>query len=227
MVSAVFLDRDGTINRDVSYCSRPQEVALLPGVAQAIRAFNRLGLKVVVITNQSGVARGYFDEAMLAQIHIEMERRLAAQGARIDAIYYCPHHPDDGCPCRKPGTALAWRAARELEIDVASSWVVGDAVTDVAMGRRLGCRTILLTSSGESPSAATADLLVPDLGAAARHMEEVIRVTQGSTSGQTSIAPGHRPSALGKGGPDKAMERQLGSRIAALVLETGSQKFEH
>lgn len=219
MVSAVFLDRDGTINRDVPYCSRPQELELLPGVSQAIRAFNGLGLKAVVVTNQSGVARGYLEETMLAQIHAEMVRQLAVQGARIDAIYYCSHHPDDGCPCRKPGTALAWRAARELEIDLPSSWVVGDAPTDVEMGRRLGCRTILLTGSRALPRPASADYLAADLGAAALWIEEVMWAARGSTSGQTAIALGRRPLPLGNGGPGKGGQRQLDSRIAALVSD--------
>lgn len=145
-MKAVFLDRDGTIARDVHYCCRPEDLEILPTVPDAIRLLNEKGFKVVVITNQSGIARGYFTEETLAQIHDKMRRELARYGAWVDAIYYCPHHPDDKCECRKPKTALFHRAAKEHDIDFDVSYVVGDTQMDIAAGKALGCRTILVTT---------------------------------------------------------------------------------
>lgn len=111
----VFIDRDGTINRDVSYCSHPDEFELLPKVAEGIRLLNEHGFKVIVVTNQSGIARGYFSEEMLQKIHVKMKEELKKRGAFIDdAIYYCPHHPDDNCDCRKPKPGLLLQAATVL-----------------------------------------------------------------------------------------------------------------
>lgn len=152
MNKAVFLDRDGTIARDVHYCRRPEDFEILPTVPEAIRLLNENGFKVVVITNQSGIARGYFTEETLAQIHQKMRDELAKYGARVDAIYYCPHHPDDGCECRKPKTALFHKAARELNIDFYSSYVVGDMQMDVDAGKALGCQTVLVTTGPQSPA---------------------------------------------------------------------------
>lgn len=147
---AVFLDRDGTIARDVHYCRRPEDFELLPTVPEAIKVLNDSGFKVVVITNQSGIARGYFTEQTLASIHQKMVNELAIHGAKVDAIYYCPHHPDDGCECRKPGTALFHRAARELDIDFSLSYVIGDLHMDMEAGRALGCKTVLVTTGPEN-----------------------------------------------------------------------------
>jgi histidinol-phosphate phosphatase family protein len=145
-MKAVFLDRDGTIARDVHYCRRPEDFEILPTVPDAIRLLNENGFKIVVITNQSGVARGYFTEEALAQIHDKMRRELARYGASVNAIYYCPHHPDDKCECRKPKTALFHRAAEEHDINFDASYVVGDTQMDVEAGKALGCRTILVTT---------------------------------------------------------------------------------
>jgi D,D-heptose 1,7-bisphosphate phosphatase len=149
--SAVFLDRDGTIAKDVNYCRRIQDFEILPDVPEAIRLLNKCGYKVVVITNQSGIARGYFTEQTLVQIHEKMKNVLASHGARIDAIYYCPHHPNEGCECRKPQTALFLRAATDLNIDVHSSFMIGDMQTDIEAGRAIQCKTILVTTNHEVP----------------------------------------------------------------------------
>jgi len=143
---AVFLDRDGTIARDVPYCSRPEDFELLPGAPEAIRLLNESGLLVVVVTNQSGIGRGYFTEETLARIHRKMLEELKRCGARVDGIYYCPHHPDDGCDCRKPKTALFRKAAQDLNIDLARSFVVGDMPLDIDAGRAIGARTVLMTT---------------------------------------------------------------------------------
>ena len=142
--AAVFLDRDDTLMADVPYARRPEDVRLLPGAAEAVRALNEAGWLVVVVTNQSGVARGYFTEADLGRVNAELERQLAAGGAHLDAIYACPHLPTAGCTCRKPGTALFEQAGREHGIDPAASVVVGDRGHDIEAGRRIGAATVLL-----------------------------------------------------------------------------------
>ncbi len=143
---AVFLDRDGTIARDVHYCCRVEDFEILPTVPEAIRLLKEHGFKVAVVTNQSGVARGYFTDETLFQIHQYMEDELAKYGARIDAVYYCPHHPDDGCQCRKPKPALLLRAAEEMGIDLTRSYIVGDSEMDVKAGKAASCRTVLVTT---------------------------------------------------------------------------------
>ncbi len=142
---AVFLDRDDTIARDVPYCSRPEDLELLPGVGEGIRLLNESGFKVIIITNQSGIARGYFTEEMLGEIHQKMKDDLAKCGAHIDAIYYCPHHPDDGCDCRKPKPALAFQAAKEHHINLSRSFLIGDKLQDIEAGHFAGCKTVLIS----------------------------------------------------------------------------------
>ncbi|MBI2846613.1 MAG: D-glycero-beta-D-manno-heptose 1,7-bisphosphate 7-phosphatase, partial [Chloroflexi bacterium] len=141
---AVFIDRDGTMAKDVPYCKRPEDFELFPTTARAIRLLNQNGFKVIVITNQSGVARGYFTEETLSKIHKKMQDELARQGAYVDAIYYCPHHPDDGCHCRKPKPGMVLRAIKDHNIDIKQSFVVGDLKMDIDLGRALGCRTVLV-----------------------------------------------------------------------------------
>ena len=144
---AVFLDRDGTMARDVPYCSKPEDFELLPTVAEGIRLLNHHGFKTVIVTNQSGIGRGYFTEEMLHRIHQKLRDDLAKIGAFIDAIYYCPHHPDDQCQCRKPNAGLLYRAASELQIDLANSYIIGDKLLDVAAAEKAGCRVVLVPSS--------------------------------------------------------------------------------
>lgn len=143
---AVFLDRDGTIAEDVPYCSRVEDFKILPSVSQAIRLLKKHGFSTILITNQSGIARGYFTGEMLSLIHQKMQDELELYDAQVDAIYFCPHHPDDRCGCRKPKPALILQAAREMGIDLKSSYMVGDHDRDVAAGRDAGCRTLLVTT---------------------------------------------------------------------------------
>ena len=147
----IFFDRDGTINTEVDYLSNAEDLELIPGIADAIREANSLGVKVFVITNQSGIARGLLTQRGLKEIHSRLEEMLARQGAKIDAIYYCPHHPESGfppynvaCECRKPGTGMLRTAAREFNVDLSSSFVVGDKVVDVKAGENAGCTSILV-----------------------------------------------------------------------------------
>jgi D-glycero-D-manno-heptose 1,7-bisphosphate phosphatase len=141
---AVFLDRDGTINEEVNYLSKPEDFRLLPGAALAIRLLKAQVWLVIVISNQSGVARGYYTEGDVAAIHERLRADLAQAGTGVDAIYYCPHHPDDACACRKPGTLLFEQAARDFDLDLAASYVVGDKQSDLLPGKLLGCGTILV-----------------------------------------------------------------------------------
>jgi histidinol-phosphate phosphatase family protein len=141
---AVFIDRDGTISKDVPYCSSPKDFELLPEAAGGIKLLNKHHFQVVVVTNQSGIARGYFTEETLAKIHDKMHDELARQGAHVDSIYYCPHHPDDGCDCRKPSPKMVLQATSDLNIDLSQSYVVGDSAMDIEMGKRAKCKTILI-----------------------------------------------------------------------------------
>lgn len=146
---AVFIDRDNTICRDVPYCSRPEDLELLPRVTDGIRLLNKHGFKVVVITNQSGIARGYFTEDVLSRIHQKMQGDLAERGASVDAIYYCPHHPNDKCDCRKPKPTMLFQAASDLDIDLRKSYVIGDSDMDTKMGKKAGCATVVVTTPNQ------------------------------------------------------------------------------
>lgn len=148
---AVFLDRDGTLIEEVNYLARPEQVRLIPGAADAVRALNDAGVLVVVVTNQAGVARGYFPESRVAEVHARLSALLAEHGAHVDAYYHCPHHPTAGvgryrvdCDCRKPKPGLLLTAARHLDIDLARSWMIGDKPCDAGAGRAAGCRTLLV-----------------------------------------------------------------------------------
>ena len=154
---AVFLDRDGTINHYVGFLKEISEFELMPGVSEAIRRINESGYLAIVATNQPVVARGEVTEAGLREIHNKMETLLGRDGAYIDAIYCCPHHPDRGfegevpglkidCDCRKPRPGLLLQAAEDYNIDLSESWMVGDGENDVKAGKAAGCRTALIGS---------------------------------------------------------------------------------
>lgn len=153
---AVFLDRDGTLDTELEFLVDPAEVRLYPGAARAVRAFNERGIPVVVVTNQSAIARGLLDEAGLARVHARLAERLAEEGAHVDLVLACPHHPTEGvppwrrvCGCRKPAPGLLVEAARRLGLDLSASWMVGDAARDLEAGRRAGARSLLvLTGKG-------------------------------------------------------------------------------
>ncbi len=141
---AVFLDRDGTINEDTGYLSKPDDIVLIKGATEAIRRLNVEGVKVIVVSNQSGVGRGYFTEKDLAGINKRLTDILASNGARLDGIYYCPHHPEDNCGCRKPRAGLLKKASLEHSIDLSRSYVVGDKKTDIEMARNAGSKGVLV-----------------------------------------------------------------------------------
>ena len=153
MGKAVFLDRDGTIVEDTGHLHERDKVRFLPGVDKAIRRLKKNGFKVIIVSNQAGVAKGYYTEDTVREINAYMLGLLAKQGAIIDAIYYCPHHAEgvveqyrQACYCRKPNPGMLERAAADFNIDFSRSFVIGDHLTDIEAGRRVGCRTILLAS---------------------------------------------------------------------------------
>lgn len=147
----VFLDRDGTINEEVNYLYRPEELHVFPGVPEAIRLLREHGYRIIVVTNQAGVARGYYTEADVDTLHGFLNETLKKQGAWIDHFFYCPHHPEHGigkyrvsCSCRKPGIGMFERAEQYYQVDKAHSWMIGDKLLDIEAGNHYGVRTVLV-----------------------------------------------------------------------------------
>ena len=146
---AVFIDRDGTINVNVEYLDNPGNFQMYPGVGEGVKKLRENGFKIIVITNQSGIARGFFSEKTLEEIHQRMIKELSEKGASVDAIYYCPHHPDDNCNCRKPKTGMFEKAFKDHNIDPAKSFMIGDRMMDVEAGHKMGMTTILIPERKE------------------------------------------------------------------------------
>lgn len=155
MTPAIFLDRDGTLMRDVDYCARVEDVDLLPGVRDSLGKLKARGYKLIVITNQSGIGRGYFGEEQYQSVEAELDRQL---GGLIDATYYCPHSPNDACKCRKPSPEMILQAAREHDVDLARSFFIGDKPSDLDCGRSAGVETFLV-GDGEDFAGATGRIL--------------------------------------------------------------------
>jgi len=174
---AVFLDRDGTILVEKDYLADPDEVELLPAAADAMRRLQDAGYALVVVSNQSGIARGLYGEAEYRAVDRRMRELLLGRGVHIAASYHCPHHPDftGPCDCRKPAAGMFVRAVRELGLDAARSWLVGDRLRDLEPGTTLGARGLLVrTGYGQSEARAAAEAgfeVVPDLAAAAGRIE--------------------------------------------------------
>ncbi len=171
---AVFLDRDGVLIEDVDHLTSADQIEILPCVPEALARLRAAGWKLVIATNQSVVARGWITEAGLREIHRVLLDRLRARGAEIDAVYYCPHHPDGAvaafrgvCECRKPNPGMLFQAAHNHHLDLAASIVIGDALTDVEAGHRAGCRTVLLGGAGERGGCVSPDYVAHDLEGAA------------------------------------------------------------
>jgi D-glycero-D-manno-heptose 1,7-bisphosphate phosphatase len=155
---AIFLDRDGVINQrpiEGEYITRWEDFHVLPGVPESISLLNRADFRVIVITNQRCVAKQQITEAALQEMHRRMLETLAAQGATVDAVYYCPHDHEPACQCRKPEPGMILEAARTWSIDLKASWMVGDSASDVEAGRRAGCNTVYISGKAvEAPPAA-------------------------------------------------------------------------
>jgi D-glycero-D-manno-heptose 1,7-bisphosphate phosphatase len=161
MRPAVFLDRDGTLIRDLNHAFDPKRIEILPGVCAGLARLQASGYALVVVTNQSGVARGYFTVRDVRAMNAALDRALRQEGLRIEAYYFCPHHPQGTvaafanlCLCRKPRPGLLLRAASDLGLDLAASWLVGNAPSDILAGRAAGCRTVLVGEGATSASGA-------------------------------------------------------------------------
>jgi len=141
---AVFLDRDGTLIEEVNFLSRLEDVRLFPFSAEAIKLLNDNGFLVILITNQSGIARGFFNEKNLHKIHAKLKAELIESNAKFDAVYFCPHHADDNCTCRKPKTGMIEQAQKDFSIDLENSWMIGDKAIDVQTGFNAGTKTALV-----------------------------------------------------------------------------------
>lgn len=179
---AIFLDRDGVIIEEVNYLSHPDQIQLIPGSAEAISLLNQLHIPVVVVSNQAGVARGFFEEPAILKVHQRLKELLAVKNAHWDAIFYCPHHPDGNiprysvpCACRKPEPGMLVQAARILNLTFTNSWLIGDNITDIQAGLSVGCNTILVETGhgkqffAEAPKQAT---LKKDLAEAVKFILE-------------------------------------------------------
>ncbi|HUT58745.1 MAG TPA: HAD family hydrolase [Phycisphaerae bacterium] len=221
---AVFLDRDRTIIEDPGYMSDPSAVKLLPGADLAIKSLRQAGYVVVVVTNQSGIARGLLTEDALEKIHAEMRRQLLAGGAHVDAIHYCPYHPEGtvekyavDSDLRKPKPGMLLKGAEELDIDLAASWMVGDGARDIEAGQRAGCRTIRVRAGEhEVPGdpddqAVQADFTVRNLLEAAKLiLQSPARVAAGRVSGP--------PPATGAGRETSGANQHMTDREILLEI---------
>jgi D-glycero-D-manno-heptose 1,7-bisphosphate phosphatase len=181
--AAVFLDRDGVVIDDVHYLASPTQIKLIPGSAEAIAALNRAGWPVVIVTNQSGVARGLFPLESVTAVHRRLSEQLAGSGARIDAYYFCPHyHTDDvlpafrqDCACRKPKPGMLHQAAKELGLELSLSWMIGDRATDLEAGAAAGARTILVrTGLGAATDVTSLDRVALRLELVAANLADAV-----------------------------------------------------
>lgn len=180
---AIFLDRDGVVIDDVHYLASPAQVRLIPGSADAIASLNRAGWPVVVVTNQSGVARGLFTTDGVHAVHEHLSEQLAGYGAKIEAYYFCPHYPTADvpayrvdCSCRKPKPGMLLQAAEELGLDLTQSWMIGDKVSDLAAGAAAGASTILVrTGHGAATNVATLDRTALNLELVASNLADAVR----------------------------------------------------
>jgi D-glycero-D-manno-heptose 1,7-bisphosphate phosphatase len=195
-IPAVFVDRDGVLIREVNYLRRPEQVRLIRGSAEAVTLLRNAGFKVVVITNQSGVGRGYFTLGDLARAHARLKAALRERGARVDGLYFCPHAPSEGCRCRKPKPFMLKKAARELSLDLKRSYFVGDTTTDLATARAAGCAGVLVrTGKGgrDARYAAVPAAVARDLRAAARWI--LATLPPRSAAGSRGVRRSRRRSA--------------------------------
>ncbi len=175
---AAFIDRDGVINEERNYVHRIEDFVLLPGVAQGLALLRDAGFRLIVVTNQAGIARGYYDQSAMDRLHDHLRDQLALQGVALDAIYFCPHHPSGSveglaveCDCRKPSPGMLLQAAKDFDLDLSASVLIGDKLSDVQAGKRAGVGRAFIVESGhevEDVARQQADGVAADLLAAAR-----------------------------------------------------------
>jgi len=186
MNRAAFLDRDGVINRKAregEYVTRWEEMDILPGVPEAIARLHEAGFRVIVVSNQRCVAKGLITTAELESLHRRLSNELASAGATFDAIYYCPHESLPPCGCRKPEPGMLLDAARDHDVELAASWMIGDSIADVEAGRAAGCRTVMIGARGESQAE-------PDAWASSlpEAVEKVCQVERAAAGGNSALA---------------------------------------
>ena len=179
----VILDRDGTIIEEREYLSEPEQVVLIPGVGAALRELKKMGLGLVVITNQSGVGRGFFDQLQLERVHERLRKLLEKENVLLDGVYVCPHKPEDDCVCRKPKLGLFEKAAKDLGFSLEGSIVIGDKASDMEMGRIAGATTFLVRTGygAQTEKAAIADFVIDDLAAAAESIRSLVKTRYDTT----------------------------------------------
>lgn len=201
---AIFLDKDGTLVNDVPYNVDPSLVTLSPNAAAGLRLFSRLGYLLLLVSNQSGIAHGYFQESELNGVWQRLDQLLAEEGVQIDGYYYCPHHPAGSasayaiaCDCRKPLPGMLLQAAAEHGVDLSTSWMIGDILHDMEAGKRAGCNTLLIDNGNETEWALSAirapDLTAPDLYVAA----QLVAAAQPETVRRPDCMPVHHDSPHG------------------------------
>jgi len=216
---AVFVDRDRTLIEDPGYLSDPDAVKLLPGVDLALKSLAQTGYKIVVVTNQSGIARGLITEQQLEKIHAELRRQLAERNAHVDAIYFCPFHPEGtvekyaiDSDLRKPKPGMLLKAAVDIDIDLASSWMVGDSARDVEAGQRAGCRTIRIRGAAQRQAGEISDDESVQADFTVRNLVDAARIIMrgGSMPGQAAAAvrPAAAPEVV-QAAETKPAEREL------------------
>ncbi|NYE22360.1 D-glycero-alpha-D-manno-heptose-1,7-bisphosphate 7-phosphatase [Pigmentiphaga litoralis] len=190
-VGAIFLDKDGTLVEDVPYNVDPEQMRFAPGAREGLQALARCGLPLIVVSNQSGIALGRFDEVALDAVHLRLAEMFDDAGADLADFYYCPHHPDGtvrkyavACDCRKPASGLFEQVARERRVALDQSWMIGDILHDIEAGRRVGCQTILIDNGNETEWQLTPErtphFRCPDFAAAARVVCEQLALAQAS-----------------------------------------------
>lgn len=203
---AAFIDKDGTLVENVPYNVDPAAIRLAPGAGEGLRLLASAGFKLFVVSNQSGVARGYFAIDALREVEERLRELLHAEGVAIEAFYWCPHHPEGAdaryairCSCRKPEPGLLLRASAEHDVDLSGSWAIGDILDDVGAGRRAGCRTVLVNSGGETEWQMapwrTPNYVAEDLADAARFILFAEGRARGEARARAMAASAARPSA--------------------------------
>jgi D-glycero-D-manno-heptose 1,7-bisphosphate phosphatase len=215
---AVFLDRDNTLVEDPGYISHPSQIKLLPGAAAALAQLRKMGFRLIVVSNQSGVARGIVTEETLAQIHHTLEKLLADEGVYLDAIYYCPFHPDGVIPkyrtesdLRKPAPGMLLEAAQKLDVDLAASWMIGDSYRDVEAGKRAGCKTILINNPAKPVTKNPTDPEPDRQAVNIREAVNIIRMFERQPQpepGVTQPAPAHSPVEPARPAPAAAAQSE-------------------
>ena len=220
---AVLLDRDGTLVYPRHYPSRPEELVLYPGIGAELRALKRAGFELVVVTNQSGIARGLFTEQTLTRMHAHLAAQLGGEGVRIAGWYHCPHHPDGRiqelavrCECRKPAAGMLLRAAHDLGLNLGCCWMVGDILGDVEAGNRAGCRTILVDLGTEAPPDC-AERAPSYIARDTVHALRLIRLVEGHAAADELVDLEYRPDSWPQARPGTPPGRRAASHGSHMV----------